>query len=1117
MSDTKSGDDKTLSVNTKKPLSLKPGGVQQSTVRQNFSHGRTKNVVVETKKSRLPAKPAAPVAAAPAVAAGLKPRAPGATPEAVSTTAPVTAAPEAPVAASAAPSSPAPAPAAAPPEAPTATAAAPAAQAPSPASTPVEAPAAESAARAPVAAAPAAEPKAPATPAAPAAAAPAPEAPAAPVAAAPSSPAANAAPVASPAPAAAEPSAPAATAPAAQAPAMSAAPAAAQRPAAPSAPAAPARPAASAPTGAPPRPAGSAPARPGQGAPSGYGQRPGQTSSNNRPGQPGGPNRNAGPGGQRPGQPSGNRPGGRDDRRPQSGAPGARQPRGAVLSDLSSKEMDARRRALELARQREVEDRRLFLEAEARRIAEDERRRAEREESERRQAEEAARLEAEAAAKKKAEADAARRAAAKPTTTGSKATPVVVNPADAEAAAARTVRGDARRRTADEDDRGAARGPAGARRGVAAKAPGSDPAKPARPGREDAGRRSGKLTLDRALVGDDGARGRSLSSIRRRQEKFKRSQQNQTREKIAREVIIPETISIQELANRMSERAVDVIKFLMAQGQMLKPGDIIDADLAELIAAEFGHTVRRVAESDVEEGIFNVADNPEHLQTRPPVVTIMGHVDHGKTSLLDAIRKTSVVSGEAGGITQHIGAYQVDHDGQKISFIDTPGHAAFTAMRARGAQATDIAILVVAADDSVMPQTIESISHAKAAGVPIIVAINKVDKPAADPQRVRTQLLQHEVFVESMGGEVLDVEVSAKTGAGLDKLLEAIILQAELMDLRADPARTAEGVVIEAQLDKGRGAVATVLVQAGTLKTGDIIVAGDQWGRVRALVDDKGKQLKAAPPSMPVEVLGMQGTPQAGDRFAVVENEAKAREIAEYRQRLAREKAVAKSAGQRGSLEQMMSQLTDAGLKTFPLVIKGDVQGSVEAIATALEKLGTDEVQARIVHSGAGAITESDVSLAAASNAAIIGFNVRANAQARQAAEREGIELRYYNIIYDLVDDVKQAMSGLLSPERRETFLGNAEILEVFQITKIGKVAGCRVTEGKVERGAGVRLIREGVVIHEGTLKTLKRFKDEVAEVPGGQECGMAFQNYEDIRQGDIIECFRVEHVARTL
>ncbi|WP_037432755.1 translation initiation factor IF-2, partial [Sinorhizobium fredii] len=612
-------------------------------------------------------------------------------------------------------------------------------------------------------------------------------------------------------------------------------------------------------------------------------------------------------------------------------------------------------------------------------------------------------------------------------------------------------------------------------------------------------------------------RGRSLSAMRRRQEKFRRSQMQETREKISREVVLPETITIQELSQRMSERAVDVIKFLMKEGQMMKPGDLIDADLAELIAGEFGHTVKRVSESDVEEGIFNVADMEETMVSRPPIVTIMGHVDHGKTSLLDAIRHANVVAGEAGGITQHIGAYQVEQNGQKITFIDTPGHAAFTAMRARGAQATDIAVLVVAADDSVMPQTIESINHAKAAGVPIIVAINKIDKPTANPQKVRTELLQHEVFVESMGGEVLDVEVSAKNQTNLDKLLEAILLQAEILDLKANPDRTAEGTVVEAELDRGRGAVATVLVQKGTLTPGQIIVAGDQWGRVRALVNDKGEHVKEAGPSMPVEVLGLSGTPAAGDKFAVVENESRAREISEYRQRLAREKMVARQSGSRGSLEQMMSQLQASGLKEFPLVIKGDVQGSIEAIAGALDKLGTDEVRARIVHSGAGGITESDISLAEASNAAIIGFNVRANKQARDAAERSGIEIRYYNIIYDLVDDVKAAMSGLLSPERRETFLGNAEILEVFNITKVGKVAGCRVTEGKVERGVGVRLVRDNVVIHEGKLKTLKRFKDEVSEVQSGQECGMAFENYEDIRAGDTIECFRVEHITRTL
>ena len=758
---------------------------------------------------------------------------------------------------------------------------------------------------------------------------------------------------------------------------------------------------------------------------------------------------------------------------------------GMVLNELSRSEMEARRRALEGSKVREVEDRQRAAEEAKRRAEDEERRKREREESARRQAEEEARLQTEAESRRRAEEEARRRA-----------------PQAAELAT-----------VDDEEEVKPKRAVAGApvRRLVTPEV-----ARPAKPTKSEEDRRRGKLTLNSALSDED-ARARSLSSMRRRQEKFKRAMHNEPREKVMREVILPETITIQELAQRMSERAVDLVKFFMKQGQILKPGDVIDADTAELVATEFGHSVRRVAESDIEEGLFNIADRPEDLVSRPPVVTIMGHVDHGKTSLLDAIRNANVVSGEAGGITQHIGAYQVEKNGHKITFIDTPGHAAFTAMRARGAQATDIAILVVAADDSVMPQTIESISHAKAAGVPIIVAINKIDKHDADPQKVRSELLRHEVFVESMGGEVLDVEVSATKGTNIDKLLEAILLQAEILDLKANPDRTAEGVVIEAQLDKGRGPVATVLVQTGTLMPGDILVAGNEWGRVRALVNDRGDQVKEAPPAMPVEVLGLQGTPQAGDRFAVVNNEARAREITEYRQRLAREKAVAKHAGQRGSLEQMMSQLQTSGLKEFPLVIKGDVQGSIEAINAALDKLGTDEVRARIVHAGAGGITESDVSLAETSGAAIIGFNVRANAQARAAAAAAGIEIRYYSIIYNLVDDVKAALSGLLSPERRETFIGNALILEIFDITKVGKIAGCRVTEGKVERGAGVRLIRDNVVIHEGTLKTLKRFKDEVSEVPGGQECGMAFQNYEDMRVGDIIECFRVEMVTRTL
>ncbi|WP_176084956.1 translation initiation factor IF-2 [Martelella sp. HB161492] len=915
------------------------------------------------------------------------------------------------------------------------------------------------------------------------------------------------------------------------------APAAPQRPAAP----APAPAAAPAPVkAAEPAPVRTeaAPARPAP-----QPQQPAARAPQSQHRQGGGPRQDRNQGNhqnrQRGGQGSGNGP--RQDRNH-----GNRGRGGNVLHDLSAGEMEARRRALIEAQARDAEDeRRRVAEAEEarrqaeidakRKVEEEARRVAEEAEAAKRAAEEA-KTAAETAASEAAERPAAEpaRPAARPAPRANapRATEkVVTDPAEAEAQLARAgqrtrtatrasddddaARGRKPRRETEEDDR-SARGPAAVRGKVVRPDAAAKPA--ARP-KGEGERRRGKLTVTTVTSDEDGGatRGRSLSAMRRRQEKFRRAQAQEPREKVLREVILPETITIQELSQRMSERAVDVIKYLMKEGQMMKPGDVIDADLAELIATEFGHTVKRVAESDVEEGIFGREDDEKDMVSRAPVVTIMGHVDHGKTSLLDAIRHANVVAGEAGGITQHIGAYQVEQDGQKITFIDTPGHAAFTAMRARGAQATDIAILVVAADDSVMPQTIESISHAKAAGVPIIVAINKIDKPEADPQRVRTALLQHEVFVETMGGETLEVEVSAKTGKNLDKLLEAILLQSEILDLKANPDRTAEGVVIEAELDRGRGAVATVLVQKGTLTPGQIIVAGDQWGRVRALVNDRGTHVKDAGPSTPVEILGLSGTPAAGDRFAVVENEAKAREIAEYRQRLARDKAAARQSGSRGSLEQMMSQLQDTGRKEFPLVIKGDVQGSVEAIQAALDKLGTDEVRARIVHAAAGGITESDISLAEASDAAIIGFNVRANTQARRAAEQAGIEIRYYNIIYDLVDDVKAAMSGLLSPERRETFLGNAEILEVFNISKVGKVAGCRVTEGKVERGAGVRLVRDHVVIHEGKLKTLKRFKDEVGEVPVGQECGMAFENYEDIRAGDTIECFRVEHISRTL
>ena len=566
----------------------------------------------------------------------------------------------------------------------------------------------------------------------------------------------------------------------------------------------------------------------------------------------------------------------------------------------------------------------------------------------------------------------------------------------------------------------------------------------------------------------------------------------------------------------MAERAVDVIKLLMQQGVMAKINDTIDADTAELIAEELGHKVNRVTDADVEDSIDTEEDTDDDKKPRPPVVTVMGHVDHGKTSLLDALRKTSIVTGEAGGITQHIGAYQVTKDdGEKVTFIDTPGHAAFTSMRARGAKVTDIVILVVAADDGVMPQTVEAISHAKAAEVPIVVAVNKIDKPEADPTRVKNELLQHEIISEDMGGDVQFVEVSALTGTGLDDLLESVLLQAELLDLKANPDRAAEGIVIESKLEKGRGAVATVLVQRGTLSVGDIFVVGEESGRVRALLDDQGESIKFALPASPVEVLGAGGSPSAGDMFNVVETEAKAREIAEYRARISREKRTA--SGNRTTLDQMMQQLKDTELKELPIVVKADVQGSAEAISQAVDKLGTDEVCGRVVHTAVGGITESDITLAAASNASILGFNVRANSQARNLADEQGVEIRYYNVIYDLVDDMKAAMSGMLSPDLRETMLGNAEILEIFNVSKSGKVAGCKVTDGLVRRGARVRLIRDSVVIHEGELSSLRRFKDEVKEVNAGQECGMAFENYEDLKQGDVIECYEVEEIARTL
>jgi translation initiation factor IF-2 len=586
--------------------------------------------------------------------------------------------------------------------------------------------------------------------------------------------------------------------------------------------------------------------------------------------------------------------------------------------------------------------------------------------------------------------------------------------------------------------------------------------------------------------------------------------------KQVREVVVPEAITVQELANRMAERSVDVVKSLMKMGVMATINQPLDADTAELIVGEFGHKVKRVSEADVEIGLSGESDADAALQPRTPVVTIMGHVDHGKTSLLDALRATDVAKHEAGGITQHIGAYKVNlKSGAAITFLDTPGHEAFTAMRARGAKVTDIVVLVVAADDGIQPQTIEAIAHAKAAQVPIVVAINKVDKGDANPDRVRTDLLQHDVALEGYGGEVLGVEVSAKTGKGLDKLEEAILLQTEILDLRANPERAAQGAIVEAKLERGRGSVATVLVQKGTLKVGDIFVAGEEWGRVRALLDDRGRQVESAGPSTPVEVLGLTGTPQAGDDFQVVENEGRAREVTEFRQRRTREQTA--TARARGTLEQMFVKIREGEAKELAVVVKTDVQGSLEAISASLVKLKTDEVSVRLLHGAVGGIIEGDVALAKASEGLIVGFNVRANPQAREMAKRDGIEIRYYSIIYNVLDDIKAALSGLLAPTLREKFLGNAEIRQVFTVSKAGKVAGCRVVEGMVKRGAKVRLLRDQTVIHEGTLKTLRRFKDEVKEVQEGYECGMAFENYEDIREGDLIECFEVEEVARTI
>ncbi len=779
----------------------------------------------------------------------------------------------------------------------------------------------------------------------------------------------------------------------------------------------------------------------------------------------------------------------------------------ALARKLGITEAELRARQAALVKRREIETER---EAEAQKLADargrlrDEQERKVQESKERVEAE--ARRKADEERKKLEEAEARNKPAVEKKPVAKPADPDVVSPEDApadpselEAAGGRIKRKGGPQREDRDKDAGSAR-----------------------PRGDANSRRKGKLTIASAL-GDDGDRQRSLASVRRARERERERRMGggeQKDPKKSLEVTLPETITLQDLAQRMNERVGDVVKFMMQQGDMMRGNDIVDADTAELIASEFGHRVRRVSEADVEIGLEGDHDDDGDLQPRAPVVTVMGHVDHGKTSLLDAMRQTDVAAGEAGGITQHIGAYQVNLDsGEKITFVDTPGHAAFSAMRARGANITDIVILVVAADDGVMPQTIEAINHARAAQAPLIVAVNKCDKPDAEPQKVLTQLLQYDVQVEAMGGEVQAIEVSATERTGLKALSEAISLQAELLELKANPDRVADGTVVESQLDRGRGPVATVLVRRGTLKRGDIVVAGTQWGKVRALNNERGKQVPEAGPAMPVEILGLDGAPDPGEPFYVVDSESRAREVTEYRVRQKRQVAGKASIAARASLDQLMNKLRDGSgqLQELPIVVKADTQGSVEAIGHSVDKISTDEVRGIMIHGAVGGISESDVLLAQSSNAPIIAFNVRANKQARDLAEREGVEIRYYSVIYDLIDDIKDALSGLLPPEKRETFIGYAQIMEVFNITKAGKVAGCRVTEGTVKRGCGVRLLREDVVIHEGKLKTLKRFKDEVAEVSSGMECGMAFEKYEDIRQGDRIECFEVEEIERRL
>ncbi|WP_287800023.1 translation initiation factor IF-2 [Acidiphilium sp.] len=819
---------------------------------------------------------------------------------------------------------------------------------------------------------------------------------------------------------------------------------------------------------------------------------------------------------------------------PSRASGGAAAPRGLTAAEQAARQravVEQQREAARLEAERREQEKISILSAaeEARRKAEEEARAAEEaerlraeEEARRREEEEAERHRAaetsQATAAPSAPAAAASPRAAMPAPTAAPARPGAAParrtaPVPPATSASETLRLRAARTGRDEEEEASRP----ARRPGSGAAPSRKPSVPAPKKVGDDRRRGARIDVQAALSGDD-ERVRSLASVRRqrdrerRQAELERLRSDQVR--VVREVVLPETITVQELANRMAARVPEVVKSLMKLGVMATATQTIDADTAELVVEEFGHRSKRVSESDVELGLEGQEDSETDLKVRPPVVTIMGHVDHGKTSLLDALRSTDVAAREAGGITQHIGAYQVTlESGAKMTFIDTPGHEAFTAMRARGASVTDIVILVVAADDGVMPQTVEAIRHAKAANVPIIVAINKIDRPDANPNRVRSELLQYDIAVEAMGGETQDVEVSALKRQGLDALQEAILLQAELLDLKANPNRSAEGAVIESSLDRGRGPVATVLVQKGTLRQGDIVVAGTEQGRVRAMLDDHGQPLKDAGPSTPVEILGLSGVPGAGEVFVVVENEGRAREIAEFRQRKLREHAAAAGAAARGTLDQMLARIQAGEQKEVALVIKADVQGSAEAIQATVQKLGNDEVRVRVLLAGVGQITESDVQLAKASDAIIVAFNVRANAQARTLASRDGVDIRYYSIIYQVSDDIETMVKGKLAPIEREKFLGYAEIRQVFNITKVGKVAGCYVTEGLVKRGAGVRLLREGVVIHQGELSQLKRFKDDVREVARGYECGLSFAGFSDLREGDVVECYETETV----